>query len=228
MKLYNITEFTISGLTTILAPLIKERESITFQLDKLESQINNIKKESFKDLYVYETMKKTDKALIPNKDVLVQIKMLERNSTYIEFKKIIEIYKKQLKDVDFQIEYKKKQTANNFSFESINYDKYLTMFDNVLQTEDTKLLDNLMLEICNNEFNNKKLYWDLKWTRNYSVFLLLVENAPQEYRPLIQYILDYRKIFDDLFDDDYFKLNPNDTLTDLLTEFEIEFNKESA
>ena len=75
MKVYTAEMFTVEGVEEISKELKQQLETIEYTYNYLLSQIESVKKDNFKELYVYETLKKTNKNLIPDINVLTQYKV---------------------------------------------------------------------------------------------------------------------------------------------------------
>ncbi len=225
MEIYTRDMFTDSGVKVILEPLYTQLEIVEFNHNYILNQIDSVKKEHFKELYVYETMKKTDKSLIPNITVLTQFKTLERDPTFLDFKKQLEITKKEITDLNNQINKALEAVSRNFSFTVYNLKRYLDLQAPAIYDE--AAMTTLMEEIFNYEFNDKSLYLKLRWTRAYHIFGLLVEKSPSDWQSFFADTIKIMYINDKIFDRDFYMNNPeyNNDLEYLMREWETQYNK---
>ena len=140
-------------------------------------------------------MKKTNPKLIPNKNILIQIKSLERNPTFLEYKKESEEMALEIKKINNIIEKKINETNKNFSFEPYNLKKYGSLMEEFLKEKSEILFDRMMEFIFNIEFNDEILYKKLRIEKNYDVFNLLIEKSPVEYQPMFKYMIEQIKVY---------------------------------
>ena len=228
MKIYKKEDFLLDNINDIMMLYITELETLEFKYNMLNDRVVTIKKQIFHELFLYEQMKINDKNVIPNKIVLSQYKLLEKDENYLRIKSEIEQYKLKIKNINKLIDDKSKYLNALFKFDRLNYLKYIDMFDMVLNDNNTIKLDLLFEEIFNNEFLDKTLYYNIKWTRNYDVFNLLVEQAPEEMRSIMQYIINYRYMQDTQFDYEFIPIVEDNPMIDRMYEYEYQFNKRNS
>jgi len=228
MQVYNKEDFLLDNIYDALSPYITELETLEFKYNTLNDQVLTIKKDFFHDLFLYEQMKINDKTIIPDKIVLSQYKLLEKDENYLRIKKEIDDYKRKINNINKIITDKRKYLGGLFKFDQLNYIKYIEIFTIFLENEDDIVLDSLFEEIFNNEFLDKELYYNIKWTRNYEIFNLIVEQAPEEMRAIMQYIIDYRYINDVQFDYNFIPIVEENPMLDRMYEYEYQFNKKDS
>jgi len=228
MKVYNKEDFLLDNIDNTLSIYITELETLEFKYNTLNDQVLSIKKDLFHNLFLYEQMKINNKTIIPDKIVLSQYKLLEKDENYLRIKREINNYKIKINNINKIINDKRKYLNSLFKFDQLNYLKYIDIFTIFLENEDDVVLDSLFEEIFNNEFLDKDLYYDIKWTRNYDVFNLIVEQAPEEMRTIMQYIIDYRYIKDVQFDNNFIPIIEENPMLDRMYEYEYQFNKRAS
>ena len=224
MEIYNREMFTTDGIEQSVQPLRAQLETAEYTYNYLLSQIDAVKKENFKELYIYETLKKTDNTIIPDVTVLTQFKSLEREPTFLEFKKELEVSKKEIKLLNNQINSGFKRISAMFTYTEYNLHRYVSMFD--LGITNPEAMHLLMHEICKYEFNDSAIYLKLRWTRGYNVFGLLVEYAPPKWRSFFKDIIDLMIINDRIDDIIFYKEHPqyNNDLEYLVRHWTSQYN----
>ena len=189
MEFHTREMFLSESIKDLFVDDLNRKETLEYKLKFLNDQIINVKKEHFNELFVYETMKKTNSNLIPNKEILIQIKSLERNPTYLGYKRETEEMALEIKKIDNMIEKKVNEASKNFSFISHNLLKYGDLMEDYLNNKSEVLFNQMMEFIFNIEFNDKILYRKLRIEKNYDIFNLLLEKAPTDYQPMFKYMI---------------------------------------
>lgn len=215
MRIVTREMFDLEFINSKFAEEIKQKEILEFKLNEIESQIIEIKKKYFNALFVYETMKKENPTLVPNKDVLVQIKTLERDENYLKYKEQIDGYKSEIKKITTLLDKERKRLETLFSFKKANVKKYMNLIEKYLTTYSEYDFDKLFEEIFNNEFNDKILWYSVKWLRKYDILELLVEKSQGDDKFIFRGIIDAFDEFFTRFDSEYFKANPENDTFDL-------------
>ena len=208
MTIYYEHDFTLEGIPTKFSPLLSTIETDEYEYNFILTQIDDIKKQSFKELYIYEQMKKTDKTVKPNIMVLSQVKSLERDVTYIEFTKKLYSLKNKIKIQKQEIEKHKIKLSTLFTFTDYNLKKYLDLATIYYDDSSEYNLDILMEEIFNNEFGSKTIYYDVRWSMQLDIFLLLLKKSPQDYQSFFKDILQQIFFNDSMFIDNFFAEHP--------------------
>jgi len=196
MEFHTREMFLSESVKNLFVDELKRKETLEYKLNFLNKQIVSVKKEHFHELFVYETMKKTNPDLIPNKDILIQIKSLERNPTFLEYKKESEEMASEIKKINNIIDKKIIETNKNFSFKPYNLQKYGSLMEGFLEEKSEILFNQMMEFIFNIEFNDKILYKKLRIEKNYDVLNLLLEKAPLEYQPMFKYMIKQIQEYD--------------------------------
>lgn len=182
--------FTEDGIEKSLELDIKRKETLEYQLEDLRSQTDSIKSTYFKELLVYERMKKQDPNLIPNKDVLNQLKELSRDPRFNEIKSSMDSMSMEIKQIEEKIESAKNKLGGLFKFHDIDVKNYADKYETYIKTRDKEKFVELMEFIFSKEFKNAKLYIKAHWQRNVKIFMMLVEKAPKEFQTVMKYIVE--------------------------------------
>lgn len=194
MTHYSIDDFNVDKIEEKYPELFMQKETLEFQLDQYQKNFDSFKKMFYEAMLVYERKKVQNPNLIPDKVVLQQIKALENDPAVKEFRQSIDKLKRELKNVTTQIDNLVGKITKMFEFKEQNCMKYFTAFNEVLNK---KLdIDLLMEDIFNNEFNDRSLYYELKYARNYEVIGLMVLNAPASWNTLMNDIMKQLMIMD--------------------------------
>lgn len=199
--------FTVDGITNALNILLKKQETLEYNYSTLRDQINSLKKKQFNNLYVYEQKKQFDQTIIPDKEVLTEIKVLEKDITYINLKKTIETLKLELKNIEQEIKKHYDSLDSMFTFKPYNLKRYINSTKAYFTNKSITNFETIMTDIFNNEFNNKKLYYVVNLQRNYKVFDILIEKAPNEMKPLFKIIKDEQMRINDYYEKWYIKFH---------------------
>jgi hypothetical protein len=208
VKIYTAEAFTEDGITIEVNKLKAELETVEYSYNFLMTQINEIKKEHFNELLIFETLKKSNPSLTPDLIVLNQKKALERDPVFSEHKKLISKYEEEIRIINSKIDACLECASANFSFEIENYNKYVSLYSELVKNPSEDKIAFLMMEIFNIELNNKLMYYDVRWTRTYSMFELLITKAPIAQKQLFINIFDVIKYADNAFDYDFFNEYP--------------------
>jgi hypothetical protein len=225
--------FTEEGIREHYSDIIKQKETAEFKLTQLTIQVDEIKKMYFKELFVYERMKETNPNLVPNVNVLKQLKELERDPTYKDIKMQQDGLKLEIKRFDEILKKAYDSLDKNFKFDTINYKIYLNMMNDYIDGDEKTTFENVMEEVFGNEFGDKKLYKKVALQRGYDVINLLVEKAPDEQKTFFKYLLEWQMEMDTEKDLEYIELglidfeNPeNDIIMGIIRDYENEFGVE--
>jgi len=225
MEFHTREMFLSESVESLFADELKRKETLEYKLKFLNDQIADVKKEHFHELFVYETMKKTNPKLIPNKNILIQIKSLERNPTFLEYKKESEEMALEIKKINNIIEKKINETNKNFSFEPYNLKKYGSLMEEFLKEKSEILFDRMMEFIFNIEFNDEILYKKLRIEKNYDVFNLLIEKSPVEYQPMFKYMIEQIKVYDYQHEQKLISLGIIKEPEDIIIQMFVEYKK---
>ena len=225
MEFHTKEMFTLETLEELFASELLEKETAEFKRDNLLNQIIDIKKKFVPDLYVYETKKIHNPDLVPNKNVLTQIKILEKNATYLTYKAEIESYNRIIRNIDNKIIQAANDMVKKFKFVPYNLKQYIQMFKEFIANKDEYLFDKLMENIFNNEFFDKSLYRKLRIQRNYPVFGLLIEKCPVEYEPLFKYLILQIQQYDIEKEIEYINKGILVDFMDIIIQMELEYNE---
>lgn len=233
MKIYTAETFTEDGIEVEVLELNLALETVEYAYNYLLDQVTSVKRANFKELLTYETMKKTNPDLSPDLIVLNQMKALERDTAFSEHKKTLTNFEEEIRVLKAQITKLLECASKNFSFEVENYNKYIGLYTELVEDPSEVKIAFLMLEIFNIEFNNRLMYFDVRWTRMYSIIELLIEKAPLVQKQLFINIFDVIKYADRAFDYNFFEEHPEflpsvfkHPSAELLYEYEREFNKQ--
>lgn len=208
MKIYSVDTFTEDGITVEVNALELELETVEYSYNYLLDQITTIKRKNFKELLKYETMKKSNPSLSPDLIVLNQMKVLERDPDFSTHKKTLTNYEGEIRIIKAKIDKCLECVKANFSFTVENHNKYIGLYTELAEKPSESKIAFLMMEIFNIEMNNRLMYFDVRWTRTYSIFELLIEKAPLEQKPLYTNIFTVIKYADNAFDYNFFKEYP--------------------
>ena len=221
-----INDYFGIGINIKISPHLKLLETNKYNLNSLESQILSIKKTHFTDLFIYETKKQNNPMLIPDKTILSQNKSLERDPTYLSYKKSIEVLKMKIKKNENDIDGIKKQFNTLFTFTTVHLKQYIKMLDDYINSDyQTGLLDLLGQEIFRFEFNDSKLYFNIKFNQQYNILRVLVESAPKDYKHIFNYFMDFIEMDMEYFQRSYFEKNPNHKSRDFINECDLMITK---
>lgn len=210
MKWIDPNIFTNDGITNAIESLIKKQETLNYNYSNLQTQLNNLKKNNFKNLYIYEQKKQFDKTIIPNREVLTELKLLETDTTYKNMKQNLESLKGELKSVDKEIKHYYDSLNNMFSFKPYNLKRYLKLTKEYFTNKTMSNFEAIMTDIFNNEFNNKQLYFIVNLQRNYKVFDILIEKAPDEMKQLFKIVRDEQMKINNYYEKWYIKFHKCD------------------
>lgn len=224
MEIYTADMFTNEGVEISITPLRTQLEIVEYTYNYLLKQIDDVKKNVFQELYVYETMKKTDKTLIPNITVLTQFKALERDPTYLDFKKELEIAKTEIKLLNIQIDREFAKISNTFTFTEYNLKRYLDLSILFFSSQSDYDMNQLMDAICTNELGMSKIFQDLRWSRSYDVYQLIIEKAPQDWQSLFADIIKVIAYLDVEFNYTFWNTHPEYEFN--VTKIYTEYNKQ--
>lgn len=180
--------FTETGVELYLQADIKQQETLQFQLDNLNSQVDSIKSEYFKELLVYERKKIYNNNLVPDKVVLDQLKKLEKDPTFKNIKAQQDSLKIQIKAIDEKIKKAKNKLVGLFQFHKMDVFNYVSKLNDYF---DGKIdFIEVMEYIFDKEFKNKSLYMIIKLQRNYGMLEFLYKKAPKDVQPIISIMIE--------------------------------------
>ncbi|RLC45612.1 MAG: hypothetical protein DRH57_07650 [Candidatus Cloacimonadota bacterium] len=208
MKIYSVDTFTEDGITVEVDKLKLGLETVEYAYNYLLDQITAIKKKNFKELLTYETMKKSNPNLPPDLIVLNQMKTLERDQAFSAHKKTLTNFEEEIRIIKAKIDKCLECAKANFSFTVENHNKYVGLYTELAENPSESKIAFLMMEIFNIELNNRLMYFDVRWTRMYSIIELLIEKAPLEQKQLYINIFNVIKYADNAFDYNFFKEYP--------------------
>jgi len=208
VKIYSVDTFTEDGITVEVDKLKLELETVEYSYNYLLTQITTIKKAHFNELLVYETMKKSNPSLSPDIIVLNQMKALERDPIFSEHKKTLMNFEEEIRIINAKIAKLLECASANFSFTVENHNKYIALYTELVESPSESKIAFLMMEIFNIELNNRLMYFDVRWTRTYSILELLIAEAPLEQKQLYINIFNVIKYADNAFDYNFFKEYP--------------------
>ena len=231
MKIYNVESLTEAGVTKEVNVLKLELETVEYSYNFLLKQITSIKEEHFPELLSYERMKKSNPSLSPDLIVLNQMKTLERDPTFSEHKKSLTNFEEEIRLINAKIDKLLECAKANFSFDVLNHNKYIELYTELAEDPSEFNIARVMMEIFNIELSNRLMYFDVRWTRMYSIYELLIEKAPLEQKPLYENLFTLIKYADRVFDFEFFTEYPEFlpsvykySTAELLYEYEHEFN----
>lgn len=188
MIYYSPDMFELTFLDETLKPIYMQKETIEFKLKQFQTNFDSFKRINYESLLIYERKKNQNPNIIPDKIVLQQLKALEDDVSVIEFKQTIDKLTRDLKNINTTINNEYKKINNLFEFKEKNLQRYLVELNQFFNGSLT--FNELMEDIFNNEFNNKKLYYELAAQRIYDVLFLIVSKAPQEWQHTLKIIFD--------------------------------------
>lgn len=197
--------FTIDGIMQSLKDIVMQKETLEFKFNNLKKQVDTIKSAYYKDLLIYERKKEQNKNLIPDLNVLTQLKDLERTDDYKRIKASMDDLKIQIKQIDDLIESKKNKLSKMFKFHSVDLKNYTLMFEKYLNTKNKLHFEELMATIFEKEFQDRRLYILVKLQRNYEIFNILFEKVPSLYKTVFSYILQEQVNLDSIEDEENFE-----------------------
>lgn len=188
MNVYIPEMFDVEKIEVFAADLLLKRETCEFQLNVFQTNLDKFKKENFKDILIFERMRDKNPKLIPDKSILKQMKIVESDPSVKNFKQTISKLKREIKNINTMIENVRIKIGKMFKFDDIDVMKYLNGL--LAYQEGVSTFDELMEMIFKNEFNNKKMYYEVAGLRNYKVLSLLHDKAPQKWKKIMALILD--------------------------------------
>ena len=233
MKIYNVETLTEAGVTKEVEALKLELETVEYSYSYLLNQINSIKEVHFKELLAFERMKKANPSLSPDLIVLNQMKAIGRDPTFTEHKKTLTNFEEEIRILNEKIAKLLECADSNFGFDVVNHNKYIELYTDLMKNPSEAGIAFLMMEIFNNELNNRLMYFDVRWTRMYSIFELFIEKAPLDQKPLYTNIFTIIKYADRAFDTNFFKQYPEFlppaykySSAELLYEYDRQYNRQ--
>lgn len=188
MIYYSPDMFELTFLDETLKPIYMQKETIEFKLKQFQTNFDSFKRINYESLLIYERKKNQNPNIIPDKIVLQQLKAIEDDIAVIEFKQTIDKLNRELKNINTTINNEYKKINDMFEFKEKNLQRYLVELNQFFNGGLT--FNELMEDIFNNEFNNKKLYYELAAQRIYDVLFLIVSKAPQEWQHTMKLIFD--------------------------------------
>jgi hypothetical protein len=188
MKYYTPDMFDYNKIGEIFKPLYMKKETLEFQMGIYQDKLDTYKKLNFPEMLVYERKKEQNPTLIPDKVVLQQFKELEKEPAISKFNKTITQLKRDIKNIDQEIDNQAKKISNMFSFKEKNYEIYLEYLNRYYLGVSS--FTELMELIFTNEFNDKKIYYEVAALRNMPVLNLLYQRSPVQYREFMRNICD--------------------------------------
>ena len=184
MKYYTPEMFEPANLETLLKPLFMQKETWEFQLNIYQSKFDEFKKLNFPEMLVFERKKEQDPTLIPDKQILQQFKEIEKEPAVVSFKKSITKLKRDIRNIDQEIANETKRLNDMFSFRDKNYEIYVEYLNRYYMGKST--FTDLMELVFTNEFNDKKIYYEVAGLRNLPILNLLVQKSPLKFRDIMR------------------------------------------
>ena len=193
MKYYTPGMFEPDNIETLLKPLFMQKETWEFQLGIYQEKFDTYKKVNFPEMLIFERKKEQDPSLIPDKHILQQFKEIEKEPAVVSFRKTITKLKRDIRNIEQEIANETKRLNSMFSFKDKNYEIYVEYLNRYYLGKCT--FTDLMEIVFTNEFNDKRIYYEVAGLRNMPILNLLVQKSPLKFRDIMRNMYEEAQSF---------------------------------